>query len=192
MRALLRLDNEALYSTTDQLTANKIAKIVAKVVPDVKTVTDATACIGGATLAFSKVFHKVNAIELDRTRYEYLRHNMTILGASKNVQCIYGDALDQCAKLQQDLVFLDPPWGGPEYKMLDRVTLRLSNKPLSEVCRAIAPFTKYIAIKVPTNFDAEAFFHETRDCLTVVLRETQLRKMHLFVMQVTCAQSIPI
>jgi hypothetical protein len=41
-------------------------------------VTDAMACIGGDTLSFSKEFKSVNAIELDKTRFEYLKHNMSL------------------------------------------------------------------------------------------------------------------
>lgn len=183
IRSLLRLDDEAFYSTTDQLTANKIAKILTRIVPPQATITDATACIGGATHAFAQAFSFVNAIEIDRTRYDYLRHNITILGMAERVRCIHGDALDVCPRLQQDVVFLDPPWGGPEYKTMPRVSLFLSNSKLSDVCRRLASSTRYIAIKVPTNFDEAKFREETKDFAQVIICDTQLRKMHLIVLE---------
>lgn len=181
-RALLRLDEEAYYSTTDQLTANKIAKILARVASSHATITDATACIGGATLAFAQTFDRVHAIEIDRTRYEYLCHNMFILGLGGKVHCVHGDAIKVCAGLQQDIIFLDPPWGGPEYKSMDRVSLSLSGVSLSEVCRRLSSATRYIAIKVPTNFDEAAFRNEIADFARIIVRDTQLRKMNLLVL----------
>lgn len=184
IRSQLRFDEEAFYSTTDQLTANKIARIICKIVSTDAVVTDATACIGGATLAFANVFSKVYAIELDPTRYEYLRHNMTILQIMSKVHCILGDALNICPKMRQDVVFLDPPWGGPEYKTMERVSLYLSGVKLSEVCRKISVSTKYIALKVPTNFDEATFRKEIDDYASVIVCETQLRKMHLLILEI--------
>lgn len=182
-RALLMLDEEAFYSTTDQLTANKIAKILVRIVSPTATVTDATACIGGATLAFANVFSRVNAIEIDRTRYDYLCHNMFILGHTDKVRCMHGDAIRICQDLQQDVIFLDPPWGGPEYKSMDRVSLFLSGMPLADVCRKLSHATRYIAIKVPTNFDEAGFRSSVEGFARVVVRDTQLRKMNLLVIQ---------
>lgn len=184
IRSQLRLDEEAYYSTTDQLTANKISKIIARIVSADAVITDATACIGGATYAFAQMFARVNAIELDKGRYDYLRHNITILGMAHKVRCVCGDAMEICPVTRQDLIFLDPPWGGPEYKTMERVSLSLSGLPLSEVCRTFAPSTTYIALKVPTNFDDVSFRAETADFADVVVHETQLRKMHLIILKV--------
>jgi 16S rRNA G966 N2-methylase RsmD len=184
IRYLIRLDSEAFYSTTDQLTANKIAKIITQIVPPDAVVTDATACVGGATYAFAQVFRRVVAIELDKTRYDFLRHNVTVLGMGERVQCMWGDARQICPTLCQDIIFLDPPWGGPDYKTQEKVSLFLSGEKLSDVCRNMATSTKYIAIKVPTNFDHATFRAEVNDFAVIALCETQLRKMHLLVLRI--------
>ena len=80
IRHLLRCDEEALYSTTDQFTADKICKDIVKFVPSSGVITDATACIGGSSASFARVFSKVNAVEIDSIKYDYLRHNMLIMG----------------------------------------------------------------------------------------------------------------
>lgn len=183
IRSQLLFDEEAFYSTTDQLTANKIARIICKIVSSDAVITDATACIGGATLAFANVFSKVFAIELDPTRYAYLTHNMTVLHVANKVHCILGDALNICPKMKQDVVFLDPPWGGPEYKTMDKVSLFLSDVKLSEVCRRMSVSTRYIALKVPTNFDEATFRREIEDYASVIVCDTQLRKMHLLILE---------
>jgi len=79
------------------------------------TITDAMACIGGDTLSFSKTFSKVNAIEFDKLRFEYLKHNMKIFNRT-NITFYNEDYFELVKKLKQDVIYLDPPWGGVDYK----------------------------------------------------------------------------
>lgn len=183
IRNLLRFDEEALYSTTDQLTADKICKDIMKFVPASGVITDATACIGGSCASFAKAFSKVYAVEIDARKYDYLRHNMLIMGFREVVCCLCGDALQVCPRLQQDVIFIDPPWGGPEYKLCPKLSLFLSGKPLADVCCELASHTKYIAIKVPTNFDEVAFLTAVEGNLVRVHRNVHLRKMHLLIFE---------
>ena len=179
VRQKLLFDDESLYSTTDQLTAEKVAKDIARSTSCDMVITDATACVGGSAYAFSRIFKKVNAVELDAQRFEYLVKNMNALGAK--VECVQGDMLDVCKEINQDIIFLDPPWGGPDYKNEKSVSLMLSDLPLSEVCRRLQFCAKYFAMKVPVNFDEEVFLQDTKTFLTLVHRNTQLRKMNLLI-----------
>lgn len=177
-RKLLKLDEEALYSVTDQYTADKISKEIKKQFPDIHTITDMTSCIGGNTYSFSKYFENVHAIELDKLKYDYLSYNLTILDAN-NVKLHYGDSLSIVPTLQQDILFIDPPWGGPNYKDKKHIDLYLSDIELSEVCRVLIPHSKYIALKVPTNFDLDKFTERTKTFMVQVYKNTELRKMQL-------------
>jgi 16S rRNA G966 N2-methylase RsmD len=179
-RTRLKLDEESLYSTTDQMTAEKITKDILRFVPRTSSITDATACIGGTALAFSKEFAYVNAIELNDVRFKYLVHNLHELHAV-NVNCIRGDSLEECTKLDQQVIFIDPPWGGPEYKNKTRVSLSMCNVSLSSICHTLYNHTAYIVIKVPTNFDEESFVQDTSAYMTLVYKNTGLRKMHLLI-----------
>jgi tRNA/tmRNA/rRNA uracil-C5-methylase (TrmA/RlmC/RlmD family) len=210
IRKSLLLDDEALFSTTDQVTADKITRDILKFVPKGATITDATACIGGSTYSFAQNFSNVIAIEYDKTRYEYLQYNMSILplypssqqyspqqhnlqsniwtvlsdpkySISTHVECRNGDALIECTKQFQDAIFIDPPWGGPEYKTLPSVELYLSGLPLSEVCYKFQYYTKYIILKVPVNFDETSFIKNTQTFMDLVYKNGQLRKMHLLI-----------
>lgn len=180
VRHRLMLDDEALYSTTDQLTADKITTDILKFAPPSATVTDATSCAGGNTYSFAQAYTTVNAFEKDPRRYRLLRHNIQLLGAS-NVSLQCGDAFDLCVKQHQDVIFIDPPWGGPEYKKLDKVDLYLSQRPLSEFCKTVAPHARYIALKAPTNFNEALFLQETQGFMECVHKNTQLRKMYLYI-----------
>lgn len=179
-RALLLLDNEALYSVTDQHTANKISKYILKHLPMVETITDATACVGGNTYSFSIYFKNVIGIEIDEMRFTYLCHNMRMLDV-KNASIYNGNMLDICKCLKQDLIFIDPPWGGPNYKSKNYIDLYLSNIDLATVCILVAPYTKYIALKIPVNFNISVFNEKTRHVMQFTHRNTDLRKMHLLI-----------
>lgn len=175
-RKHIKFDDEAFYSVTDQYTADKISKEIKHHFPDIKTITDGTACIGGNTYSFSKYFERVNGIELDKTKYTYLQENMQLLGAS-NVACYWGDCIELIPSLVQDMVFLDPPWGGPEYKVKSKVHLTLSDIPLLDVCEKLKFCCRYLAVKVPLNFDLEGC------CvgMDMVYRNVGLRKMQLII-----------
>lgn len=185
IRDKLLLDDEAFYSTTDQLTASKITKEIAAFLPATATITDATACVGGSAFAFSQVFATVRAIEIDSVRYSYLIKNVELMGYT-NIQCILGDALEICTREWQDAIFIDCPWGGPQYKEMKKVNLYLSNTSLGEVVNRLAKYTNYIVLKIPLNFDEELFFEETKDCL-VLKQKTKLRKMNLLILQTAAA-----
>ena len=190
-RAKLLLDDVALYSVTDQRTADAISRRLMRFVPSSATVTNATACVGGNTWSFAKHFAKVVAIEKDPTRFKYLVHNMEVLGA-RNVESHNDDALhklfDSGEKMQRkpslDMVFFDPPWGGPEYKNKEKISLSLSDVPLSQVLNKLSPVAKFIALKVPVNFDSDKLVRDCTDSLSLVLLD-KFKKMHLLVFRST-------
>jgi 16S rRNA G966 N2-methylase RsmD len=121
-------------------------------------VTEGMSSVGGDTLALSRTFKKVNAIELDKTRYEYLQHNMKLFNR-KNIEYYNESYLEIFKKLKQDVVYLDPPWGGPEYKNLDKVKIKLGNVKLEDLCKEIIEnkLCKLLALKLPYNYDIEEF-----------------------------------
>lgn len=184
-RTNLVLDDESLYSTTDQVTADRITKDILRFVSNMATITDATACIGGTALAFSREFAKVNAIELDDNRYRYLIHNLKTLqthaGYKNNITCYHGDALEECIRLKQQVIFIDPPWGGPEYRQVAKLSLFLSGVPFSQVCHRFHRHASYLVLKVPTNFDDITFMADTAHFMKIVHKNTALRKMHLLI-----------
>jgi len=181
-RHQLRLDNEALYSTTDQLTADKITKDLLRYIPKSAKVADATACIGGNTYSFAQHFSTVHAYELDPVRAAYLAHNIRVLNI-QNVTVIGGDVLRRMNQ-PYDLVFIDPPWGGPEYKQSASIQLTLSGKPLEDVCFQLSNYASHIALKTPTNFAEAEFLRETAPFLELLYKNVHLRKMHLLLFRV--------
>ena len=176
----MQFDEVALYSTTDPASGRAIARIVRTLVPRGSVVVDATACVGGSAYPLSQMFDRVIAIENDAVRFGYLVHNMGVLGA-QNVRCVHGDMLEECPKVQSDVVFLDPPWGGPGYRSRQRVQLYISGRSISEVCEALRGCTRYIVLKVPVNFDNGSLVHP-------VHMRVMLRKMDIIILKMTDAE----
>ena len=56
-----------------------------------------------------------------------------------------------------DVVFLDLPWGGEDYKQDAHVELTLGTTPLHTLCTTVlAHKCRFVALKVPSNYDAAA------------------------------------
>ena len=47
------------------------------------------------------------------------KHNATVYGVEDRIEFIIGDYLQVAPRLKADVVFLSPPWGGPEYLNAD-------------------------------------------------------------------------
>ena len=107
----IEMDETALFSVTVDKDADVISQIVRSIIPDYALVCDATACVGGNTISFAKVFRHVTSIELDPGRYEMLKKNVSISGYGSHVNCVNMNFLnfkDQMA--YSDFIFFDPPY----------------------------------------------------------------------------------
>lgn len=43
------------------------------------------------------------------------KHNAAVYGVADRIEFIVGDYFHLANRLQGDVVFLSPPWGGPQY-----------------------------------------------------------------------------
>mmetsp|Transcript_18115 Transcript_18115/g.39353 ORF Transcript_18115/g.39353 Transcript_18115/m.39353 type:complete len:248 (+) Transcript_18115:823-1566(+) len=96
------------------------------------------------------------------------------------VSIFEGDCLKVCASLQQDILFVDPPWGGKRYSSRETIELFLSSRSLDEVCGELSKFAKYLALKVPHNADLE----KTLQCEgCTLIKIVELGKMKMIVLE---------
>jgi predicted RNA methylase len=163
----IKIDNKSFSYISTKQYADKISKLIIKRMEEIGlenkniTITDATACIGGNTLSFSKYFEKVIAIEIDELRAQYLRNNIKLY-ESDNVTVINND----CTKVNvtQDILFYDPPWCtqcvGMNYKEVNNLTLKLGDTPIETLCNNVAVGTKMIVLKLPTNYNMKYFIEK--------------------------------
>lgn len=59
------------------------------------------------------------AVDIDPVRLALARHNAAVYGVSERIDFIQADFLQVAPRLRADVVFLSPPWGGPEYLSAD-------------------------------------------------------------------------
>jgi len=179
-RREIQVDDVALFSVTDMKSAARMTKLALSLpgLTNNSIMTDATACVGGNTRSFCEYFQHVNAVECDRDRYDMLVHNMQSVFNYHNVSYYCASYLDIMQTLIQDVVFFDPPWGGPNYFQENNLALYLDNISLSTICEAIKKRTKYVIIKVPINFGFSAFQEQVTGRVQV---HANYRKMSLVV-----------
>lgn len=166
-----KINREAMYSLTKPYEASQIIKIIIKhVIFFIKkdsyscTITDGTAGSGGDTLNFSKYFNKVNSVEVNKNMYDLLINNTKQMN---NIRQLNADYMSVYKNIRQDVIYLDPPWGGPDYKSKREIALELSNWPLYKLVNELLDLFKktIIVIKAPLNIDMYGFKCVKETCL---------------------------
>jgi len=129
--------------------------------------TEMTAGVGGNVLNFAYHFKYVNAIEIDKLRFEYLNTNLKVYGIH-NVNTYHGDSMKlliEQNELVQDIVFFDPPWGGKDYKLQNVIRLNFMDQPIEVICKKLLGKNriKMVVIKLPNNYDFTFFDEELKE-----------------------------
>ena len=110
VRSSIEMDETALFSVTVDTDADIITEQLQRIIPVYAKVCDATACVGGNTMSFAKVFTDVTSVEMDRGRYEMLNNNIKLLGLQERVHTVNRDFLDYRERMPYfDFIFFDPP-----------------------------------------------------------------------------------
>ena len=71
----------------------------------------------------------------------------------KNVELHHGDSLKAIPDIQTNVVYIDAPWGGPEYKEKKDLDLFLGRKRVDELVKVILEDSDYLFLKVPANYN---------------------------------------
>ena len=149
------LSNIGSYSIFYPNDADKVAKIIKSFLPGKAIITDANANMGGASLAFTNYFDHVNSVEIIPFHCKILENNLKVYNASDKVTIHCVDYLDIGNKLEQDAIFFDPPWGGPDYKKKQLMDMYLDNISICDIIKSLIDKKKIkiLAIRVPFNYD---------------------------------------
>lgn len=153
---LLQVTDEGKYSITRRRDSEQILKIVEHAVEsfETKTVTDATACIGGDSINFALHCKKVIAIELKEDNYEVLKKNIRAYNL-ENIDALWGDSTI-LFNWHTDVLYIDPPWGGPKYKNYTNLILYVSNIRLDNWIEQVVQRKNrpsFIFLKLPMNYN---------------------------------------
>jgi hypothetical protein len=156
----LKLTKEGEYSVTRRRDADRMLTVFKQVLGDLskRTITDATGCVGGDTIHFGLHFQHVHSIELKKENYDVLQNNVGVYNL-QNVTLYNADAV-RAFNWKTDVLYIDPPWGGPEYRNNKDLDLHMSSKRidlwLEEILlRKSRP--SYIFVKLPQNYNFKRF-----------------------------------
>jgi hypothetical protein len=186
----VQIDNEGLYSVTNGIIANETSEMILEeyqkhfhTIPH--RITDALACVGGNSISFAKHFSHVNVVEIDPIRSDMLQHNLQLAGVFEKTSCYAStDYLTLMNTLQQDVIFFDPPWGGPEYKFKTSVDLYIGTRNVkhlfSEIMEGQEPLAKMIVLKAPLNFNKEGLDLLCKKHHCKISFQKRMSKMQLF------------
>jgi hypothetical protein len=152
----LKMTPEGLYSITRRRDGEKMIGFLQSRIPDIPklSVTDATACIGGDTLLFSLHFKKVESIEWKHDNIIVLRNNIDVFRAA-NVTIHEGDST-KLFNWKTDVLYVDPPWGGPDYYRTYNLDLFIGTYRVDVWIEEILKRDnrpRHIILKLPTNYN---------------------------------------
>ena len=153
----LLLNNEGKYSVTRRNESEQILDVMYCIVGNLenKVITDATGCMGGDTINFSLHFEKVFSIEINPNNFEKLKHNTEVFGC-KNVELFCNDST-KIINWVSDVLYADPPWGGPSYRNMQNVELWMGEKRLDVWLEDVmsGPYRpSFVFIKIPFNYNS--------------------------------------
>jgi 16S rRNA G966 N2-methylase RsmD len=159
----IKISTVGLYSVTSYKFNEKIKDIILQHNNNNKNILimDCTACVGGDSIGFGLTFSKVISIEYDKINYQCLLNNIEIYKLN-NVVALNFDFLEQgfdvIKENKPDVLYFDPPWGGKDYYLQDKIELFLNNKNIKDIIRDIFSefdFVSNIVVKAPSNYNID-------------------------------------
>lgn len=170
-RDRVRLSIEALYSVSHYKHNERVVQYLTDKQYNVQesTLIDATANVGGVAIYMAQCFKHVVAMEWDSMNFNMLQHNIQLYNI-KNIQALKTDCVDEISNrfhtkqtvdnqsvrkqvvAKQTVVFIDPPWGGVDYKSHTRVQLSLGTVDVNDMVLFLVHSVDYVFLKAPMNF----------------------------------------
>ncbi|XP_058384701.1 trimethylguanosine synthase isoform X2 [Diceros bicornis minor] len=153
----IKLDREGWFSVTPEKIAEHIAGRVSQSFK-CETVVDAFCGVGGNTIQFALTGKRVIAIDIDPVKIDLARNNAEVYGIADKIEFICGDFLLLASHLKADVVFLSPPWGGPDYATAETFDIRTMMSPDGfEIFRLSQKITNNIVYFLPRNADIDQY-----------------------------------
>ncbi|XP_025069966.1 trimethylguanosine synthase isoform X1 [Alligator sinensis] len=151
----IKLDREGWFSVTPEKIAAHIAHRVQQSF-SCDIIVDAFCGVGGNAIQFALASKRVIAIDIDPVKISLARNNAEVYGVADRIEFICGDFMILVSNLKADVVFLSPPWGGPDYATAEIFDIRTMICPDGfEIFRLSQKITKNIVYFLPRNADID-------------------------------------
>ncbi|NXD68737.1 TGS1 synthase, partial [Eolophus roseicapillus] len=147
----IKLDREGWFSVTPEKIAEHIAVRVSQSF-NCDIIVDAFCGVGGNAIQFALTSKRVIAIDIDPEKLNLARNNAEVYGVADQIEFVCGDFMVLAADLKADVVFLSPPWGGPDYATAEIFNIK------TMICPDGYPFRKItnnIVYFLPRNADID-------------------------------------
>jgi len=177
-----KMTDIGLYSISKPELAKWIVKIMIDNLENVDKliITDATSGMGGDTIYFAKYFKEVNAVEIDSIHFNILKHNLSNVLGIKNVKYYNFDYNIIYDKLENDVVYIDPPWGGKNISKMKDIMLSLGGTKIYVLINKLyKKGIQNIFLKIPHNFYYYLFFHKVKFDKITVHKNHKVWLLHL-------------
>ncbi|XP_058278822.1 trimethylguanosine synthase [Hirundo rustica] len=149
----IKLDREGWFSVTPEKIAEHIAVRVSQSF-NCDIIVDAFCGVGGNAIQFALTSKRVIAIDIDPEKLRLARHNAEVYGVAEHIDFLCGDFTALAAGLRADVVFLSPPWGGPDYATAEIFDIQTMICPDGfEIFRLSKKITNNIVYFLPRNAD---------------------------------------
>jgi RNA cap guanine-N2 methyltransferase len=173
----LIVNMQGAYSITCPANAKRMMNICKKLlgVQDLNQtkVTIATAGIGGEVLNFMTRCLEVVGYEYSAIQYSMLVNNVHVYlnyyndedsdlkvedkyYQNHNVKLMNEDFIQNIERYDTDILIVDPPWGGMDYKDKENLVLTLGEMTMTDI--AVKSSAKACLFKLPFNHDLKAFY----------------------------------
>ncbi|XP_035746613.1 trimethylguanosine synthase [Egretta garzetta] len=151
----IKLDREGWFSVTPEKIAEHIATRVSQSF-NCDIIVDAFCGVGGNAIQFALTSKRVIAIDIDPEKLSLARNNAEVYGVADQIEFVCGDFMVLAADLQADVVFLSPPWGGPDYATAEIFNIQTMICPDGfEIFRLSKKITNNIVYFLPRNADID-------------------------------------
>ncbi|XP_043819560.1 trimethylguanosine synthase [Dromiciops gliroides] len=151
----IKLDKEGWFSVTPEKIAEHIAgRVQLSFKCDI--IVDAFCGVGGNAIQFALTGKRVIAIDIDPAKIDLAHNNAEVYGVADKIEFICGDFMLLASDLKADVVFLSPPWGGPDYATAETFDIRTMMSPDGfEIFRLSQMITNNIVYFLPRNADVD-------------------------------------
>ncbi len=163
----LLFTDESIYSSSKVEGSKLLKNIIFENLKDENiTITDGTANIGTDSIYLSNYFKNINSVEISNINYQALTNNINVF-KTNNIKPILGDVLNEINNLHQDVIYIDAPWGGRNYKKNDNMKLYLGNMEILEFYKNFKDKAKIFIFKIPFNYNFEYLKNNINKKITI-------------------------
>lgn len=152
---LVKLTKTSIYSMSPPDQAAIIPEIAACFYDKLNeiVITDATTNVGGNLYAMIPIFKKINAVEIDKETIQMLHNNVSLLYPQADNIIYINEDYTKLFTLEQQIIFIDPPWGGIDYRKNKDKELYMSGIPLQKLLNTEMPYiSELVIVKVPAAY----------------------------------------